>query len=114
MSQTDEVTEFDHGDHVTVSTKRTTYFVQVRVGRGVPNQQPFTSEFDARSAITMLRMAGESYGGPKNVKLKLTRETQLTELIYTEHPRFAGTPTMHGLQREHVRHHAGELLVDQS
>ena len=37
------------------------------------------------------------------------RETQLTELIYTEHPRFAGTPTLHGWQREHVE--GGDVLL---
>jgi arginine deiminase len=37
------------------------------------------------------------------------RETQLTELIYTDHPRFAGTPTMHGWQREHVE--GGDVLL---
>jgi arginine deiminase len=37
------------------------------------------------------------------------RETQLTELIYTEHPRFAGTPTIHGWQREHVE--GGDVLL---
>src|SRR3954464_14025161 len=30
------------------------------------------------------------------------RETQLTELIYTRHPRFAGTSTIHGAHHEHV------------
>ena len=37
------------------------------------------------------------------------RETQLTELIYTQHPRFAGTPTVHGWQREHVE--GGDVLL---
>jgi arginine deiminase len=37
------------------------------------------------------------------------RETQLTELIYTLHPRFAGTPTLHGWQREHVE--GGDVLL---
>jgi arginine deiminase len=37
------------------------------------------------------------------------RETQLTELIYTRHPRFAGTPTIHGWQREHVE--GGDVLL---
>ncbi|MGA8210926.1 MAG: arginine deiminase [Nocardioidaceae bacterium] len=37
------------------------------------------------------------------------RETQLTELIYTQHPRFAGTPTIHGWQREHVE--GGDVLL---
>ena len=37
------------------------------------------------------------------------RETQLTELIYTKHPRFAGTPTIHGWQREHVE--GGDVLL---
>jgi arginine deiminase len=37
------------------------------------------------------------------------RETQLTELIYTEHPRFAGTPTIHGWQRENVE--GGDVLL---
>jgi arginine deiminase len=37
------------------------------------------------------------------------RETQLTELIYTEHPRFKGTPTIHGWQREHVE--GGDVLL---
>ncbi|MFT4010425.1 MAG: arginine deiminase [Nocardioidaceae bacterium] len=35
------------------------------------------------------------------------RETQLTELIYTHHPRFAGTPTVHG--RENVE--GGDVLL---
>ncbi len=37
------------------------------------------------------------------------RETQLTELIYTQHPRFAGTATIHGWQREHVE--GGDVLL---
>src|SRR3954462_9551782 len=37
------------------------------------------------------------------------RETQLTELIYTEHPRFAGTPKIHGWHREHVE--GGDVLL---
>jgi len=37
------------------------------------------------------------------------RETQLTELIYTEHPRFAGTRTLHGWQHEHVE--GGDVLL---
>ncbi|WP_232678400.1 arginine deiminase [Nocardioides sp. R-C-SC26] len=37
------------------------------------------------------------------------RETQLTELIYTRHPRFAGTPRIHGHQFEHVE--GGDVLL---
>jgi arginine deiminase len=37
------------------------------------------------------------------------RETQLTELIYTMHPRFAGTPTIHGWHREFVE--GGDVLL---
>lgn len=37
------------------------------------------------------------------------RETQLTELIYTEHPRFAGTRRIHGWQSEHVE--GGDVLL---
>jgi len=37
------------------------------------------------------------------------RETQLTELIYTRHPRFAGTPTIHGAHHEHVE--GGDVLL---
>ena len=37
------------------------------------------------------------------------RETQLTELIYTEHPRFVGTPRIHGWQHEHVE--GGDVLL---
>jgi len=37
------------------------------------------------------------------------RETQLTELIYTLHPRFAGTPNIHGWRREHVE--GGDVLL---
>jgi len=37
------------------------------------------------------------------------RETQLTELIYTMHPRFAGTPTLHGWHRERVE--GGDVLL---
>ncbi len=37
------------------------------------------------------------------------RETQLTELIYTEHPRFAGTPAIHGWQHENVE--GGDVLL---
>jgi arginine deiminase len=37
------------------------------------------------------------------------RETQLTELIYSEHPRFAGTPKIHGWQHEHVE--GGDVLL---
>jgi arginine deiminase len=38
-----------------------------------------------------------------------TRETQLTELIYTEHPRFAGTRKIHGWHHEHVE--GGDVLL---
>jgi len=37
------------------------------------------------------------------------RETQLTELIYTEHPRFAGSPTIHGWHHENVE--GGDVLL---
>jgi arginine deiminase len=37
------------------------------------------------------------------------RETQLTELVYAEHPRFAGTPRLHGWQYEHVE--GGDVLL---
>jgi arginine deiminase len=37
------------------------------------------------------------------------RETQLTELIYTEHPRFAGTRKIHGWHNEHVE--GGDVLL---
>ncbi|WP_110180931.1 arginine deiminase [Nocardioides solisilvae] len=37
------------------------------------------------------------------------RETQLTELIYTLHPRFAGTGTIHGWQHEYVE--GGDVLL---
>ncbi len=37
------------------------------------------------------------------------RETQLTELIYTVHPRFTGTQTLHGWHREYVE--GGDVLL---
>src|SRR6478735_8755411 len=37
------------------------------------------------------------------------RETQLTELIYTEHPRFTGTPKIHGWHHENVE--GGDVLL---
>ncbi|MEV7429600.1 MULTISPECIES: arginine deiminase [unclassified Nocardioides] len=37
------------------------------------------------------------------------RETQLTELIYTEHPRFRGTRRIHGWHSEHVE--GGDVLL---
>jgi arginine deiminase len=37
------------------------------------------------------------------------RETQLTELIYTFHPRFAGTERIHGWQAEHLE--GGDVLL---
>jgi len=37
------------------------------------------------------------------------RETQLTEVIYTEHPRFVGTPTIHGWHHENVE--GGDVLL---
>ncbi|RYP88701.1 arginine deiminase [Nocardioides guangzhouensis] len=37
------------------------------------------------------------------------RETQLTELIYAEHPRFAGSPTIHGWHHENVE--GGDVLL---
>src|SRR3954466_5165084 len=37
------------------------------------------------------------------------RETQLTELIYSAHPRFAGTPRLHGWRNEHVE--GGDVLL---
>jgi arginine deiminase len=38
-----------------------------------------------------------------------TRESQLTELIYTHHPRFAGTPDIHGWRSEFVE--GGDILL---
>lgn len=37
------------------------------------------------------------------------RETQLTELIYTQHPRFSGTRTIHGWHNEYVE--GGDVLL---
>ena len=37
------------------------------------------------------------------------RETELTELIYTRHPRFVGTPRIHGAHYEHVE--GGDVLL---
>ena len=37
------------------------------------------------------------------------RETQLTELVYSYHPRFAGTERIHGWQREHLE--GGDVLL---
>ncbi|HEU4568515.1 MAG TPA: arginine deiminase [Marmoricola sp.] len=37
------------------------------------------------------------------------RETQLTDLVYTHHPRFQGTPRIHGWQSEHVE--GGDVLL---
>ncbi len=50
-----------------------------------------------RVAVTSLAMPARS------------RETQLTELIYTLHPRFAGTETIHGWQHEYVE--GGDVLL---
>src|SRR3954447_22269175 len=50
-----------------------------------------------RVAITSLAMPADE------------RETQLTELIYTEPPRFAGAPKIHGWHREHVK--GGHVLL---
>jgi len=50
-----------------------------------------------RVAITSLAMPARA------------RETQLTELIYTEHPRFQGTRTIHGWYHEHVE--GGDVLL---
>ena len=50
-----------------------------------------------RVAITSLAMPARA------------RETQLTELIYTEHPRFAGTRKIHGWHHEHVE--GGDVLL---
>ena len=37
------------------------------------------------------------------------RESQLTELIYTDHPRFVASPKIHGWRREHVE--GGDVLL---
>ncbi|GAA4746944.1 arginine deiminase [Nocardioides endophyticus] len=50
-----------------------------------------------RVAVTSLTMPARS------------RETQLTELIYTEHPRFRGTGKIHGWHHEHVE--GGDVLL---
>jgi arginine deiminase len=50
-----------------------------------------------RVAITSLAMPARA------------RETQLTELIYTEHPRFRGTSKIHGWHHEHVE--GGDVLL---
>ncbi len=48
-------------------------------------------------AITSLAMPARS------------RESQLTELIYTDHPRFVASPKIHGWRREHVE--GGDVLL---
>src|SRR6478736_2008007 len=50
-----------------------------------------------RVAVTSLTMTARS------------RETQLTELIYTEHPRFRGTRKLHGWHHEHVE--GGDVML---
>jgi arginine deiminase len=50
-----------------------------------------------RVAVTSLAMPARS------------RETQLTELIYTDHPRFRGTRRLHGWHHEHVE--GGDVLL---
>jgi len=50
-----------------------------------------------RVAITSLAMPARA------------RESQLTALIYTEHPRFTGIPKIHGWQHEHVE--GGDVLL---
>lgn len=50
-----------------------------------------------RAAVTSLAMPARA------------RETQLTELIYTRHPRFRGTPSLHGWRHEHVE--GGDVLL---
>src|SRR5690242_8174028 len=50
-----------------------------------------------RVAITSLAMPARA------------RETQLTEMIYTEHPRFQGTRKIHGWYHEHVE--GGDVLL---
>jgi arginine deiminase len=50
-----------------------------------------------RVAVTSLTMPARS------------RETQLTELIYTEHPRFRGTRKLHGWHHEHVE--GGDVML---
>ncbi len=50
-----------------------------------------------RVAVTSLAMPARS------------RETQLTELVYTHHRRFAGTPRLHGWHLEHVE--GGDVLL---
>jgi arginine deiminase len=50
-----------------------------------------------RVAITSLAMPARA------------RETQLTEMIYTEHPRFRGTRKIHGWYHEHVE--GGDVLL---
>jgi arginine deiminase len=50
-----------------------------------------------RVAVTSLTMPARS------------RETQLTELIYTDHPRFRGTRKIHGWHHEHVE--GGDVLL---
>jgi arginine deiminase len=50
-----------------------------------------------RVAVTSLAMPARS------------RETQLTELIYTFHPRFAGSERIHGWESEHVE--GGDVLL---
>ena len=37
------------------------------------------------------------------------RETRLTELVYTHHPRFAGVPQLHGWRRENVE--GGDIML---
>lgn len=50
-----------------------------------------------RVAVTSLAMPARS------------RETQLTGLIYQHHPRFAGSPQVHGAHREHLE--GGDVLL---
>ena len=51
----------------------------------------------SRVAVTSLAMPARA------------RETQLTELIYTFHPRFAGVPRIHGWRAEHLE--GGDVLL---
>jgi arginine deiminase len=88
---------------------------EVRGGAGLVSQLLHHDDFLVDPLPNLLFTRDSSFWLPDRVAVTSlamparSRETQLTELIYTHHPRFSGTPRAHGWQAEHLE--GGDVLL---
>lgn len=88
---------------------------EVRAGRGVVTSLLASDDFLIDPLPNLLFTRDSSVWIGEDVAITSlamparSRETQLTELIYTRHPRFAGVTTLHGWHREHLE--GGDVLL---